>query len=128
MYDVYSALRRTRNAKQAITTVNIHRSGWKIKLDGSADLSDNGIETLAKQQQTQDGLLANHVKGKAETESHTVNAQFPVLQTELLSMLQGKEIATEAPAQATLRDVNAMTIIDEALQGTTKNGKKTAKV
>lgn len=109
MFDVFTNLRNakasTKSAK-ATTTVNIHRSGWTMKLQGDpAQLTDEGTEQLflAQPCETVDGALIPNVKlsGKVDTESHKQAVQYTGLsQDHILATLRGEEVDAPQDAKA----------------------------
>lgn len=102
MFDVFTNLRTSAaNARVVpVTTINIRRSGWKLKCQGAPEeLSDKAFEALVQAQPTADGKLKEAVKGTVESESHKAPVSFPSLPLEdVLTTMRGEEIDTpEAP-------------------------------
>lgn len=93
MFDVYKALRGM-NTK-ASTTVDIHKSGFKVKLEGAPEeLSDAGLLDLLKGQKETDGRLNTKVSGKTtDTEGHKAQVSFPnPVKDELVAVFEGKYV------------------------------------
>lgn len=103
MFSVYSNLRAM--STKPSTTVNIHRSGWKVKLDGALPSGDDqGVESLvASQSVDTSGRIDTKVTGKIDTESHSTNVSFQYpLRAELLATVRGEVLTPKAVVSVTV--------------------------
>lgn len=103
MFSVYSNLRAM--STKPSTTINIHRSGWKVKLDGALPSGDDkGVEALvAGQSVDTSGRIDTKVTGKIDTESHATNVSFQYpLKAELLATVRGEVIQAKATIGVTV--------------------------
>lgn len=129
MYSVYANLRRTTTIQT--TSLNIHRSGFKVKLQGTPDaITDAGAEKLVAAQPTDpNGRMDTKITGKVETESHDQSLTFAYpLKQELLAIVRKQDVV--APRNATEAEEAAYKAKEEAAaaKATAKaNGKAKAK-
>lgn len=90
MYNVYANLRKCVGPES--TTLNLHRSGFKVKLAGGADeTTDAGFVRLVEEQ------TAAHfdAKGTVESEAHKGQYTRTIPKALLIAIVQGQEITTQ---------------------------------